>query len=42
MKKQINPKAFFDFKAAAADIRISKLTQDQINQLKKKLDAIYK
>jgi hypothetical protein len=42
MKKQFDAKAFFDFKSAVADIRITKLTQDQIDQLKKQLDAIIK
>lgn len=40
MTKGINTKAFFDFKSAVADIRITKLTQAQIDQLKKQLDAI--
>ena len=42
MNKKIDTKAFFDFKAATADLRITKLTQDQIDQLKKQLDSIIK
>jgi hypothetical protein len=42
MKNKIDPKAYYDFKSAVADLRISKLTQDQIDQLKKQLDAIIK
>jgi hypothetical protein len=42
MKNKIDPKAYYDFKSTVADLRISKLTQDQIDQLKKQLDAIIK
>jgi hypothetical protein len=40
--QQIDTKAYFDFKAMAADIRMSKLTLDQVDQLKKQLDLIIK
>ena len=40
--QQIDTKAYFDFKAMAADIRMSKLTPDHIDQLKKQLDLIIK
>ena len=40
--QQIDTKAYFDFKSMAADIRMSKLTLDQVNQLKKQLDLIIK
>ena len=40
--KQIDPKAFYDFKAAAANLQITKLTKKDIDQLQKQLDAIIK
>jgi hypothetical protein len=42
MINKIDLKAYYDFKSAVVDIRISKLTQDKIDQLKKQLDAIIK
>ena len=42
MKNKIDPKVFFDFKSQVADLRITNLTQDQIDQLKKQLDVIIK
>lgn len=40
MTNAINAKAFFDFKSAVADIRITKLTQADIDHLKELLDNI--
>ena len=40
--KKIDPKAFYDFKAAAANLQITKLTKKDIDQLKQQLDAIIK
>jgi hypothetical protein len=40
--KNIDTKAYFDFKAISADLRMTKLTPDHIDQLKKQLDLIIK
>ena len=40
--KNIDTKAYFDFKTMAADLRMTKLTSDHIDQLKKQLDLIIK
>jgi|694.fasta_scaffold70084_7 hypothetical protein len=37
---QINSKAFFDFKIAASNLRITKLSPDDIAKMKQQLDQI--
>ena len=40
--QQIDTKAYFDFKTMSTDLKMSKLTPDLIDQLKKQLDTIIK